>query len=87
MTTAQVKQMRAFMISSQYRERKLSACKMRRISTAGKPDLIYYDSLLRFFLKLDGEVGLAGFGGVDEGGAFAAAFGGAEEQALLGAVG
>jgi hypothetical protein len=42
---------------------------------------------LRLLFQRDGEVGLAGFGGVDESCAFAAAFGGAEEEALLGAVG
>jgi len=38
-------------------------------------------------LERYGQGGSAGFGGVDEGGAFAVGGGGAEEEALLGAVG
>src|SRR5262252_504725 len=39
------------------------------------------------FAKGYGELGLAGFGGIEEGGAGAVAFGGFEEESLLGAVG
>jgi hypothetical protein len=46
-----------------------------------------FDALLRFVLQRDGQVRGAGFGGVDEGGAFAVSGAGAEEEALLGAVG
>ncbi len=43
--------------------------------------------LLRFVLERYGQGGSAGFGGVDEGRAFAVGGGGAEEEALLGTVG
>ena len=44
-------------------------------------------ALLLFFSQHDGELCLAGFAGIVEGGAFAVAFGGAEEKSLLGGLG
>ena len=43
--------------------------------------------LISFFSQGEGEFGFAGFGGVVEGGGFAIAFGGAEEESLLGIIG
>ena len=47
----------------------------------------WFELLLRLLFQRDGKVGLAGFGGVDEGCAFAAAFRGTKEESLLGSVG
>jgi len=43
--------------------------------------------LVGFFAQDYGELGFAGFGGIVEGGGFAVALGGAEEESLLGSIG
>src|ERR1700683_1614829 len=44
-------------------------------------------ALVSFFSQHDGELCFAGFAGIVEGGAFAVAFGSAEEKSLLGGLG